>query len=253
MRGYIPPQNNEETIFCKKVISLFNKSSEFQAPMFSNFLNLRELELYKACFNRTNGLDVCFYSGYDGDTERCMAAVYPFRLSVEKTNFPLYVLVSPVVEGLTHRDYLGAIMNLKIKREFIGDIIISDMCYIVVHRNVANIIIDELIKVKNANVNFSYCYNDVVYMRNFENSKNVTVASMRADNIVSAVNNISRTEACSLIKQGAVAVNHLDIRQTDFEIFDKDIISIKQHGKFKICTDGNKSRKDRIFINYLKY
>ena len=76
---------------------------------------------------------------------------------------------------------------------------------------------------------------------------------MRADSVVAAVLNKSRSEAVKLIKQGNVKINQMDILHTDFEIFDNDIISIRYNGKYKISCDGTKSRKDRIFINIAKY
>jgi len=45
----------------------------------------------------------------------------------------------------------------------------------------------------------------------------------------------------------------MDVVHTDFEVFDNDIISVRHYGKYKVFCDGNKSRKDRIFINIAKY
>ena len=56
-----------------------------------------------------------------------------------------------------------------------------------------------------------------------------------------------------MIKSGLVSVNHLMTKKPDFETENGDVLSIRHYGKYKLICDGNKSRKDRFFITYLKY
>ncbi len=256
MRGFIPPQNSDETVFCKKVYSLCEKCHRTGIRFFSEFLDLRQKELFISQFNKFTGLNIDFYAGFTGDTERCIACVYNTWDQVYSYDYPIVVLYSKIKgeDKLTHRDFLGALMNLMIKREYIGDIIVDeDVCYIACHKNMAPVIRSELKNVKRSSVDFDDYNETLNYSRTLSASKTVTVASMRLDAVVSAVLNISRSEASSLIKQGMVSVNHLMSKHTDFEIIDGDVLSIRKNGKFKILTDGNKSRKDRLFITYLKY
>ncbi|MBR4036287.1 MAG: DbpA RNA binding domain-containing protein, partial [Oscillospiraceae bacterium] len=223
---------------------------------FSTFLDLRQKELFVSQFNKFRGVKLDFYAGFEGDSERLIACVYDEYDQIYPYEYPISILRSEIngEDKLNHRDFLGAIMNLMIKREYIGDIIVEDnVCYIACHNQMAPIIISELKKVRHSFVDFDYYYEPVVYHRKYTQQKSVTVASMRADAVVSAVLNCSRNEASTLIKQGLVSVNHLIVKRSDFEIVDNDVISIRGRGKYMLSFDGAKSRKDRFFITYYKY
>ncbi len=256
MRGFIPPQNSEEITFSKRVYSLCEKCDKTGIKFFSEFLDLRQKELFISQFNKFSGLYIDFYSGFTGDTERCVACVYNNWDDVYTYEYPVIVLRSKIKgeDKLTHRDFLGSLMSLMIKREYIGDIILEeDLCYIVCHKNMAPIIKSELKSVKRSFVDFDEFNGELDYKRTISRQKTVTVASMRLDAVVGAVLNISRNEASAIIKQGMVSVNHLETKRTDFEIINRDVLSIRRYGKYKVLSDGNKSRKDRLFITYLKY
>ena len=256
MRGFIPPQNREETVFCKKAYEQCERTDKLGIKTFSTFLDLRQKELFISQFNKFSGLNLDFYAGFEGDSERLIACVYSQWDEVNTYDYPITLLHSQIYgeDKLTHRDFLGAIMSLMLKREYFGDIIVSgDECFIACHNNMVAVIKSELKKVRRSFVDFSE-YEDILdYTRIVSQAKNVTVASMRLDAVMGAVLNISRSEAVSIIKQGNVSVNHLMTKHSDFEIMDGDILSIRKYGKYKLCFDGSKSRKDRFFITYLKY
>lgn len=256
MRGFIPPQNQEETVFCKKAYSICEKTDRMHIKSFSTFLDLRQKELFVSQFNKFQGVKLDFYAGFEGDSERLIACVYDEYDRIYPYEYPICILRSEIngEDKLNHRDFLGAIMNLMIKREYIGDIIVEDnVCFIACHNQMAPIIISELKKVRHSFVDFEYYYEPVVYHRKYTQQKSVTVASMRADAVVSAVLNCSRNDASTLIKQGLVSVNHLLAKHSDFEIVDNDVISIRGRGKYMLSFDGAKSRKNRFFITYYKY
>lgn len=256
MRGFIPPQGAEEIVFCKKVYSLCEKTDKTGIRFFSSFLDLRQKDLFISQFNKFADLKLGFYRGFDGDTERCIACVSSQWDEIFPEDYPLTVLHSKIFgeDKLSHRDFLGAIMNLMIKREYIGDIIVEEEnCYIICHKNMAQIIKSELKQVKRSFVDFCEYTQPLIYTRIPAQTKNVTVASMRLDATISAILNVSRNDGAAMIKQGMVSVNHLEVKRTDFEVIDGDILSIRKYGKYKLSHDGSKSRKDRYFITYYKY
>lgn len=222
---------------------------------YSSFLDLRQQALFKAQSNKYSCVTISFEYGYIGDAERCIAVAIPKGCDYPKDTIPISILHSTISDNsLSHRDFLGAIMNLKITRDFIGDIIVQNQnVYIVVHSNIMKIIIDELKTVKHSNVAFEHYDKILIHHSEIDDLKSFTVASMRIDTITASLLNISRSDASKLIKQGAVSVNHLEVTGVDFINYDKDIISVKQKGKYKLFCDGNKSRKDRIFIKFKKY
>ncbi len=255
MRGYIPPRTSEEQVFVKKITRILELCDGLGKVQFSLFMDLRQQELFMAQANKYPDINVKLICGYDGEGERKLAVCCPEYMDVYDAATPVVILRAKLNDAeLSHKDFLGAAMSLKIDREYMGDIIISDgYVYIICHKNVADIIRDELFSVKRSSVSFEIWDNPLSFEKKYTEERTTTVASLRADSVVAAVLNKSRTEAVKLIRQGNVKVNQMDVENVDFEIYDNDIISIRYNGKFKIFCDGGKSRKDRIFIKIAKY
>lgn len=255
MRGFIPPQNSEEIVFAKKSNTLLQKAESLGYTQYTLFMDIRQQQLFSAQANKFNDLNIEFIGGYEGDAERKIAKISCFDSYFDKQEFPVVIIHSKLFGAkLSHKDFLGAIMSLKIKRDYIGDIIVKDDdVFVITHKNVANILVEELCTVNRYPVKFNLWEDTVVFEKEYSQMKNFTVASMRLDGIISGILNCSRSEAVKLIKQGAVKVNQMEIEHSDFEMFDNDIISVSRKGKFKIFCEGNKSRKDRIFIKAAQY
>ena len=59
-------------------------------------------------------------------------------------------------DALTHRDFLGSVMGLGLKREVLGDIVLEDNCgYLFCHDTVAPYIIEQLNQVRHTTVRCS--------------------------------------------------------------------------------------------------
>lgn len=255
MRGYIPPRTSEEQVFVKKITRILELCDGLGKVQFSLFMDLRQQLLFMAQANKYPDVNVNLICGYDGDGERKLAVCCPEYMDAEYISDPVVILRAKLTDNdVSHKDFLGSAMSLKIDREYMGDIIIKDgYIYMICHKNVADIIRDELVMVKRNAVSFEIWDQPLQYEKSYSEERTTTVASLRADSVVAAVINKSRTEAVRLIRQGNVKVNQMDVDNVDFEIFDNDIISIRYNGKFKIFCDGGKSRKDRIFIKVAKY
>lgn len=255
MRGYIPPQNSEENIFVKKVVRILELAQGIGNVQFTLFMDLRQQQLFMAQANKYPDVNVKLICGYDGEGERKLAVIYPDYIDFDNINPPVVLLRTSLYDSkVTHKDFLGAAMSLKIDREYMGDIIVKEKeAFIICHKNVANILIEELTGVKRSNTSFEIWDKPLQFEKQYSEMRTSTVASLRADSVVAAVLNKSRSEAVKLIKQGNVKINQMDILHADFEVFDNDVISIRYNGKYKIFCDGAKSRKDRIFINIAKY
>ena len=247
MRGYIPPQNSEENIFVKKIVRILELAQGIGNVQFTLFMDLRQQQLFLAQANRYPDVNVKLVCGYNGYGERMLAVIYPEYIDFENISLPIVVIRTKLADNsLSHKDFLGAAMSLKIDRDYIGDIIVKD-------KEAVDILAEELTGVKQSSTKFEIWDMPLEYVKEYSETRTTTVASLRADSVVAAALNKSRTEAVKLIKQGNVKVNQMDILHTDFEIFDNDVISIRYNGKYKIFCDGAKSRKDRIFINIAKY
>ena len=180
--------NKEEQLLEKRLIELSNLAFSRDIVTFSDFLNLNELNIlhrtpkdqFKARFET--------YGGYEL-AERQMVAFLPDALYYDY-EYPIQIIeVTPsskrFAEDLTHRDYLGALMNLGIERSKVGDIIVEDQKGLIfVKEELAEYIADNLTVVRHTNVNTSIGKGvKVDYEPRFEELKG-TVSSIRLDSVL---------------------------------------------------------------------
>ncbi len=197
-------------------------------------------------------LEPVLFGGYS-DAQRQMVA---FISEYDEADFPVSAvkITSPRISSLSHRDFLGSILGLGIKREKCGDIIIlEDECYVILHRDIASFVATNLEKVGREGVRSIECSISDIRLpeKSFEPIKG-TVASLRLDSVVSLFSGKGRSRATELISAGYVFVNGISAIKNDMHLNDGDVISVRGCGK-AILETGGKSKKDRLFITLNKY
>lgn len=223
-------------------------------PKFTSFLS--EAELGKALNVVKNMRQRCCFFGGFSEAERNVLCVCPEWLETDNVEFPITTLEFQYIKnsGLTHRDFLGAVMALGIKKETVGDILVFDsVCYMFVLNTVSEYIISELKKVGSVGVKITVSQKtDFEYSVKTE-EKTTTVASLRLDCVVSALCNFSRKNAAELIEQGFVFVNSLSVEKATATVKENDKISVRRHGKFVVCSASDLTKKQRTVLKYKKY
>ncbi len=257
MRGFIPPSDESELILCKKAQNAAQSAMKSGALRFLPFMNEREQELCVSALNKLKCNTYYFWGGYEGAIRK-MLAIGDEMPSAQHFDLQLLIITPSFGKAsLTHRDYLGALMSLGITRDYIGDIVVlSDVALLFAAQKFAPLICDELTSVKNANVSVRKAVEgeeSLIYNASELSEKTLTIASLRLDAIIAAMLKISRTNAANLIKAKCVMINHIKTQNCSFEVQEGDIFTVKGKGKFKLNSVGNKSKKDRIFINFTKY
>ncbi|MHC1720988.1 MAG: RNA-binding protein [Clostridiaceae bacterium] len=219
-------------------------SSEFYPP--NIWSNLIRMESY---------FDVSFSTyGIFEDSERRVIGFgsgdfdeFPVKLVKIKTNTKF--------SAVEHKDYLGSIMSLGIRREKFGDLILSeDACYAAVYEDVAGYLLNNLNKVKN-----SPCTIEVLDPACDEKPKhrfefiNTTASSQRLDCVTASICSISRTKSDELIRQGKVLVNYSTAHKRDLELDEDDIIVIRGYGKFIFNAVKGYTGSGRLKIELKKF
>ena len=169
-------------------------------------------------------------------------------------DFPISVLsVRPVREkfadDLNHRDFLGALMNLGIKREMLGDICIDgSTAHLIALSSVADTICRELTSVKHTSVSVTpEGPEDLVSVRHTE-ERTVNAASLRIDSLISAVWGVSRSAARTLLAEGKVAVNSAVVTDGSDTVSPGDILSLRGKGRFRLLPEQHETRKGRLSL-----
>lgn len=149
-----------------------------------------------------------------------------------------------------HRDYLGAILNLGIRRDFLGDIWVKENCAVLFCLpSVASHLLFSLDHVGRCGVRVEpLSLSDVPAPDRRVRSKTFTVQSLRLDAVAAGLFGLSRAASAELIRGGAVTLNYLPCLKPDAPIREGDILSIRGHGKAEVAELGNLSRKGRVFL-----
>lgn len=242
----------------KRLIELANIAYNRNIPVYTDFLNLNEQNVYyNISKNLMPPIGAKPMGGYNL-AERKIIAFYPYEME-EYLEYPYTVisirpLNSRFAEELTHRDFLGAIMNLGIERSKIGDIIVKkDICYVLCIKSIAAYIMDNLARIRNTSIITSLDdVEEIDYEPVCEEIKG-TVAALRLDCILALAYNSSRSKLTSYITEGKVFVNGKLITSNAYNLKDGDIISVRGLGKFKYMEEITKTKKNKLLITINRY
>lgn len=219
-------------------------------PCFSAFLNERQTELAKGAMQSIGEYNYSFWGGYEG-ASRVMLCVYPEYCEPLKDDFPFVCLnvAFRKADSLSHRDFLGALMSLGIKRETVGDIIVQKgIASFFVKSDLEQYVTSQISKIGRVGVEFCDKTADFeAELQNFEEKSRV-VSSLRIDSVVSAATGLSRSKAQKAVASGLVAINFEIKYNTDCKVCSGDKISVRGYGKFTVLFNGDMSKKGKYII-----
>lgn len=135
--------------------------------------------------------------------------LFPDYQEPDQGLFPITPILILDVSGLTHRDILGAVLGLGMKREMIGDIFVDDdRAVLMCDSQVSDFVLYNLETVGRRKVDVSVCPQELAFSQEHKSELMRTViASERLDAVVSAATGLSRNEAATCIAGGNVSVN----------------------------------------------
>lgn len=235
-----------ETEFLKKINELSNRAKNKNILTYTNFLTPTERELIKNNF--TN--NICFLGGID-ESERVRAFFLPeYMNNIDISKYITAYKVTFSFKELTHRDFLGAILSLGIKRECIGDIYVFEKeAYFFANSEIANFIESNLDKVGRIGVRLKRIGFEEIKVPEpkYEEIK-FTVQSLRLDSVAAGIFRESRERMNLKIREGIVLLNYIICQNTSEGIAEGDIITVKGIGKAKVTNIGGLSRSGKTFV-----
>lgn len=246
----IYPENREKlSIFMDKVTRVKRTWEE----SFTDFLNPDEQMLLKRiCKNEE------IYSGFMGGRGYWERAAAVISCSEYDGSFPIDIIRIKgnfKFEKLNHRDYLGTILSLGIRREKIGDInVFEDGAEIWLSNEISDYICFNLTKIKHTGIKCEkISYDEAREKIQSFKEINANISSMRLDCIIAAVANVSRSEAVDLIKGGNVKVNYNIENEFSRKTNEGDLLSIKGYGRYQIDNIINITKSKRLNISIKKF
>lgn len=241
----------------KRLLELSKIAYQRDIVTYSDFLNLNELNILHTTPKQEWFTCYETYGGYEF-SERQMVAFLPDALMFAK-KYPICALkIEPLQkkfsESLTHRDYLGAILNLGIERSKLGDILVEDNYAILfAHQSLKTFICDELSRIRHTSVMVTEIDAEAVsYQPKFKEITG-TVPSLRLDSLLSLAFSSSRSKLVSYIENGKVFVNGKLVTSNGCQVKEDDIISVRGLGRFQFKEAISQTKKGRIYVSLHLY
>ena len=224
---------------------------------YSGFLSLAEQDDFLRCPESAR-FDFSFDGGYEAAERKLLVAGNadavgyppdpPIRVIAVKPASPKFA------EDLSHRDYLGAILNLGIERSLIGDILVQEkQAWFFCLDSVADYLVSSLTRVRNTTVSASLVSGEVPELQPRFESMRLNVASERLDAVLSAFTGLSRARTEPLFSGEKVFVNGRIVMDKSIKLKGGDIFSVRGFGKAVYDGIEYETRKSRLWVSLRKY
>ncbi|MEG0899732.1 MAG: YlmH/Sll1252 family protein [Oscillospiraceae bacterium] len=247
--------DKDEEMFASKIQDMFDISSTRNVTKFSSFLDERQQIICQYVASKYSSNNIMYFGGYD-NSQRKMLGIFADYDEKAETSFPITALTFKFrnQDILSHRDFLGALMNLRIKRESVGDILVEEGRTVAfLNSKISDIVLSDIAKIGNTGVKIQLGFQDLSSFQQKFIEINGTVSSLRLDCIISMFMNISRDKASDIICAKLVHINSILCTDRANVISENDKISVKGFGKILIDNVGNLTKKNRIHIICKKF
>lgn len=242
---------NENELTKKRLTELSHRAFERGYTTFSDFLNLEEISLLKSLHTES---EYNLYGGYD-NADRCVTSFG----ECEEYQYPISCIkIEPAnqkfADELSHRDFLGALMNLGINRSTLGDIIITNNTgYLFCLNSIKEYILQNLDRIKHTTVRCTESVLPAEIAEKKPEPVELTVSSQRVDIIVAAVFKLSRNTVTQLVNQEKVFINSKIAYKESLTLKSGDIVSVRGKGKFIFDGEIRQTKKNKSVIGIRLY
>ncbi len=257
---------NEKEILLSHSRDLKMRSSENSMITSTAFLTPEERSTLAQIERENNKYVNTFYFGGYEDAERTVAIFVPiffefedvgsfFSENPDENPLALIRLTKDRFTKMTHRDYLGALMSLGIKRELMGDIIVDEGgAYVFVLKSIGEYICENLKKAARGSVKCEVIpFSELCLSEDNGKVEFASVSSLRLDSVIAAAFNLSRKSASEYITKGLVYVGGVQNFKSDFSLKEKDKLVIRGKGKSVINKIIGETKKGRIHLEIKRY
>lgn len=246
-------RNDDEKRLIARLDELVRKAGS-GVPGYSDFLDLHQQELARAVAANGPAVSWRLDGGYEQAERKRLVAGPEWEAQADAGLVYLRIATPGYKEDYPgHRDYLGAVLNLGIKREKLGDIVLQKTSAILISDcGLAGFISQQLTRVKRSSVSVDTIpARDFVFEPPETTSRQISLASLRLDTAAAAAFNLSRSEVSEAIESGKAKINQREIFKGSAPVKKGDLISLRGRGRFRLEEVGGTSRKGRfrVFIS----
>lgn len=252
----------EEREFAGKFLDKLEVVKKRHITAITDFLTPPYQEIAKIILQQYREI-TSYISGGNEFAERKRIVLAPDYIPLNEEDIKIDLLAckgdfnKKVLENLkvTHRDFLGAILALGIKREKIGDIWVNEEgCVVAVAAELSKYIWLEPLKIKGVTCSIE-ALDRGAFSPPVKPGKMIdtTVSSLRLDAIAAAGFGTSRSSITKDIMAGKIKVNWRSITKIDHILKKGDVLSGKGRGRVVLCDVFEKTRKGRIKVSIQRF
>lgn len=241
---HISTENKE---IARRVIDLCEIVSRTKSTECTDFYNPFEVKELTSLINTYD--TICFSLIGNEDSESKAILIYPeYMDEVNPEDYVSLVKIDKKDYDIAHKDVLGSLLSLGIKREKLGDIIINDEAiYFYIRNEILDYVLLNLEKIKNYGVELEVIDLATPIAREIDyEEKLITCASARLDLVLANIYNLSRSDAKNAIEAGLVKLNYKVTYKISETLEVGDMVSMRRRGRFIVGDYLGLSKKDKL-------
>ncbi len=157
-------------------------------------------------------------------------------------------------EPLSHRDFLGALMNLGIERSTLGDVRVGEKeAWLFCLDSIAPFVCDNLTQVRHTHVSCEPAAEAADIPEEEPAEEMLVVSSLRADALLAGIYKLSRTDSLNAFRMGKVYVNGQLCENNSRALKENDVVNLRGKGKFIFRGVGYETRKGKLSVTVQVY
>ena len=256
-------KKQEDKILLAQILDKIEFSKQREKLEYTDFLDMYQISLVKSFMKKIAFENFVLYGGFE-NAERNVLIIYPekYNISMVEKNYSKFIKAIRITLGeeekgkYSHRNYLGGIVKLGMKREKVGDILVSDDgADILVKDETALNLKQEL----GTLTRFENAKFEIIGLEDLRKQEikveeiSIIVPSLRLDNFVSDLAKTSRSKAVQIIDSERVFINGQNETKSSKQIKLGDIITIRGKGRFIVKEFSGTTRSGRTVVKIEKY
>ena len=213
----------------------------------TDFYNPFEVKELTSLINTYDTISFSLIGNEDSESKAIL--IYPeYMDEVNPADYVSLVKIDKKDYEIAHKDVLGSLLSLGIKREKLGDIIINDEAiYFYIRNEILDYVLLNLEKIKNYGVELEVIDLATPIVREIDyEEKLITCASARLDLVLANVYNLSRSDAKNAIEAGLVKLNYKVTYKISEMLEVGDMVSMRRRGRFIVGDYLGLSKKYKL-------
>lgn len=248
---------HDEKEWIDQVLEWRSYVEDTYAPKKTDFLDPRQQAILQSIIGKNGEVEVTFFGG-QSHTERRRAILSPDYMTPSSDDYDIALWNIDYPQkfvNLEHREILGSLMGLGLKREKFGDILMETSKGIIQFyacKEVSDYLSLNFQQVGRNKIKLEELPLEQAIVKAEDGSeKQITSSSLRLDAVISQVVPFSRQKVQQWIQQGNVKVNWKLVEQTSFECKVGDTLSIRGFGRITIKTIEGQTKKGKTRLTVI--